>query len=127
MEIIRIYLSDMHLNQVEHVQSAHEMWKTILDIFERHKLLNKLTARRKFYTATMLDTEKILTFTNRVRHLAATLESIGVNLEEYEMAMDVLNGLPERFDSLICALDAICTEERGLTLDFVKSRLLQEE
>ncbi len=41
--------------------------------------------------------------------------------------MAVLNGLPERFDSLICALDALGNDNDTFTLEFVKSRLLQEE
>lgn len=57
MEIIVISLSDAHLNHVEGVKTACEMWRSILDIFERHTLLNKLTARMKFYTATMIEDE----------------------------------------------------------------------
>ncbi len=41
--------------------------------------------------------------------------------------MAVLNGLPERFNSLISALDALGNEDEAFSLDFVKSRLLQEE
>ncbi len=49
-------------------------------------------------------------------------------IDDKELAMAVLNGLPERFDSLICALDALWGNENDtFTLEFVKSRLLQEE
>ena len=41
--------------------------------------------------------------------------------------MAVLNGLPTRFEALIVALDALGNEEKIFCLDFVKSRLLQEE
>lgn len=41
--------------------------------------------------------------------------------------MAALNGLPERFENLISALDALLNEERTLSLDLVKSRLIQEE
>ena len=40
--------------------------------------------------------------------------------------MAFLNGLPERFGSLIRALDAL-GDEKTFTFEFVKSRLLQEE
>lgn len=43
------------------------------------------------------------------------------------MAMAMLNGLPARFESLIVALDALGSEDKMFSLDFVKSRLLQEE
>ncbi len=42
---------------------------------------------------------------------------MGVEIDDKELAMAVLNGLPERFDSLICALDALGNGERHLTLE----------
>ncbi len=52
---------------------------------------------------------------------------MGVKIDDKMLAMAVLNGLPERLDSLICALDALWNENDTFTLEFVKSRLLQEE
>eukprot|EP00171_Calliarthron_tuberculosum_P006086 IDg6086t1 len=43
------------------------------------------------------------------------------------MAMALLNGLPDRFDTLISALDALGNEDKIFTFEFIKSRLLQEE
>ena len=85
------------------------MWRTINDIFEKHSLLNKLAARRRFYRAKMHESESILTFASRIRQLATTLKSRKVNIddEEMAMAMPMLNGLPERFDPHTSALDAL--------------------
>ena len=83
------------------------MWESVLDIFEKHTLLNKLAARRSFYTATILESENVLTFANRIRQLASTLKSMKVTIDDEEMAMALLNGLPERFDSLMSELDAL--------------------
>ncbi len=52
---------------------------------------------------------------------------MGVDIDDQELAMAVLNGLPERFDSLICAFDVLENESDTFTLEFVKSRLLREE
>lgn len=127
MAIIGLSLSDSHLEHVGEVKSALEMWKTIMDIFERHTLLNKLNARRKFYTATMSEDESVLSFITRIKHLASTLKGMNVSIDDAEMAMAVLNGLPDRFDSLICALDALGNDDESFSLDFVKKRVLQEE
>ena len=75
----------------------------------------------------MHDTEKILAFAARVRQMAATLKSMSVTIEDSEMAMALLNGLPDRFDSLISALDATHTDDKDLTFELVQSRCLQEE
>ena len=86
-----------------------------------------MVARRKLYTVTMQEGEKVLTYVNRVQNLASILKSMGVEISDKEMGMAVLNGLPPKYDSLIVALDALGSENRIFTLDFVKSRLLQEE
>jgi hypothetical protein len=52
---------------------------------------------------------------------------MGVEIDDNEMAMALLNGLPDRFDGLISALDALGNEDKIFTFEFVKSRLLQEE
>ena len=125
--IIGLSLSDEHLNHVRDVSSAKEMWTAIRNLFERHTLLNKLAARRRFYTATMQEGEKVLTFINRIQQLASTLKSMGIDVDEKEVAMAVLNGLPPQYENLIVALDALGNEDKLFTLEYVKSRLLQED
>ncbi len=98
----------------------------VLNIFERHTLLNKLVARRKFYTATMLADERILACTNRIRQRASAEKSMGVEIDDKEMAMAVLNGLPERFNNIVSALDALGNENKNFSLEFVKRSLLQK-
>ncbi len=58
----------------------------------------------------MLADGRILAYTNRIRQLASTLKSMGVEIDDKEMAMAVLNGLPKRFNNLISALDALGNE-----------------
>ena len=125
--IIGLHLSDKYLEQVSHAETAKEMWNMICDIFEKHTLLNKLAARRRFYTATMTEGESVLSFSARVRQLAASLKSMGVTVDDKEMAMGFLCGLPETFDSLISALDALIDDNKNFTFQFVVSRCQQEE
>eukprot|EP00171_Calliarthron_tuberculosum_P010547 IDg10547t1 len=75
----------------------------------------------------MLANENILVYINHVRQMASVLESIGVLIDDKELAMAVLNGLPEHYQPIITALDAIGDERDSFTLEKVRSRLLQEE
>lgn len=125
--VIGLLLSDEHLKHVHGLQTAKEMWQALLNVFERHTLLNKLSARRKFYTATMENGKKMLTYLNRVKQLAATLMSIDLNIDDQELAMAALDGLPPMYGSLIVALDALGNDDMSFTFDLVKSRLLQEQ
>eukprot|EP00171_Calliarthron_tuberculosum_P002104 IDg2104t1 len=79
-------------------------------------MLNKLSVRRDFYTATMQPGEKMLVYINYVRQMAATLQSMEVEIYDKEMAIAVLDGFPPRFCTIVTALDAIepyCWEKHG--------------
>eukprot|EP00171_Calliarthron_tuberculosum_P008641 IDg8641t1 len=118
MGFIGLSLSDALLESVCESETAKEMWSTIINIFERHTLLNKLAARRNFYTTNKRDGEKIREFANRIRQLASTLRSMSVDIDGNEMEIAPLNGLPDRFNSLISALDALGNEDKIFTFDF---------
>jgi gag-polypeptide of LTR copia-type len=51
---------------------------------------------------------------------------MGVTIDDKEVAMSVLNCLPPKYDHLIVALDTMGNDTK-LTLEFTKSRLMQEE
>ncbi len=57
----------------------------ICNVHQRHTLLNKLAARRDFYTAKMKQGETMLVYINRVRQMASILESTGVTIHEKEL------------------------------------------
>lgn len=124
--IIGFTLNNEHLDQVRDVDTAAGMWKIIIDMFQRKTLLNCLNARRKFYSVKMADKDRVLPYINRVRQLASDLRAMDVEISDQEMAMTVLCGLTTKFDHLIVAIDAVA-DDVTLTMDFVKSRLLQEE
>jgi hypothetical protein len=58
--IVGLTLTDKHLERVRDVNTAAEMWNAIKNVFQRSSLLNKLLARRRFYTAKMDNGEKML-------------------------------------------------------------------
>ena len=125
--IVGLSLPDEHLEHVRDVKTAKSMWKTIIDVFERHTLVSKLSARRKFYTITMERGEKVLAYLYRVEQLDSTLKSMKVEIDDKELVMATLNGPPSSYESLIVALDALGNDDETFIFDLVKSRLLQEE
>eukprot|EP00171_Calliarthron_tuberculosum_P023077 IDg23077t1 len=60
---IGLTLSDEMLKNVSNTSTALEMWEEICNVHQRHTLLNKLSARRDFYTATMQSGERMLHLT----------------------------------------------------------------
>ncbi len=52
---------------------------------------------------------------------------MGVDIDDSERAMALPNGLPDQYDALISALDALGTEESVIHFDYVKACVMQEE
>ena len=122
--VIGLSLSNDLLENVGDVTTTKEMWNAI---FERHTVLNKPPARKRFYTATMSPDESVLQFSNSIHQLFSTLQSMNAMIYESEMAMALLNRLPEEYNARISALDAVDEDETKQNFEFIKYRVIQEE
>jgi len=123
--IIGLTLGSEQLEHVSGCMTTAEMLSTLQDVFQRKSLMNKMKARREFYTVAMNIGEGMLEYINRVRNLGENLKAMGGEVMEMDVAMNVLNGLTSKYENLLVALDAKAEDE--LSLVFGKSRLLQEE
>jgi len=123
--IIVLTFGSEQLEHVSRCKTTAKMWSTLQGVFQRKSLMNKLKARREFYTVEMNVGECMLGYINRVHNLGENLKAMGGEVTEMDVAMSFLNGLTSKYANLLVALDAKRVEE--LSLDFVKSRLLQEE
>lgn len=126
MTIIGLRLSNKHLDYLRGLKSAAYMWKELVSVFQHQTLLNKLKGRHEFYTAHRKDDERVLANINRVHQLASSMKSIDITVDDAEIAMAQLCGLPDWIAHIIVAVDTV-KSERELNFEFVKSRLLQEE
>ena len=67
-DVIGLSLSNELLENVHDVFTTKDMWNKIKNVFERHTLLNELSARKRFYTATMSTDESVLQFSSSLLH-----------------------------------------------------------
>jgi hypothetical protein len=118
--VIGLTLSDEHLEHVRSAKTAAEMWTALKNVSQTNSLRNKLAARRRFCTVSMMEDEGMLTYINRVLQIAEELKSMDAKIDETEVAMAVLNGLPSKYDHLIVALDAL-RDDAKLTTEFTKA------
>ena len=125
--IIGLTLSDDLLENVREVETTKAMRTAIKNVLERHTVLNKLSARKSIYTATMSAEESVLQFANCISQLASTLKSMNAVISEGEVVVALLNGLPEEYKALMSALDTIGEDETKLKVEFIKSRIMQED
>lgn len=125
--LIGLSLSDDMLENIRGCTSSKSMLDKINNVFRRRTLLNKMRVRREFHTVEMRAGEGMLSFINRVKELGSVLRSMEANLDEQEIAMTILCGLPPEYEALVTTLDALSADSAVFNLDLVESRLLQEE
>jgi len=123
--IIVLTLVSEQLVHVSGCKTTGETWSTLQGIFQRKSLMNKMKARREFYTVEMTVGKRMLGYINRVRNLGENLKAMGGEVTEMDVSMSVLNGLTSKDENLVVALDA--KSEDDVSLDCVKSRLLKEK
>jgi len=87
--------------------------------------MNKMKARREFYTVETTFGEGMLGYINRGGNLGENLKATGGQVTEMDDAISVLSGLTSEYENLLVALDTEGEDE--LSLDFVNSSLLQVE
>lgn len=73
------------------------MWTTLQNLCQRSTVLNKLHAGKKFYSSQIKDDERIVGYITRVGPNASDLKGRSVDIEDEEIAMTILSGLPDLF------------------------------
>ena len=124
--VIGMTLGKDHADLFKQFNTDHEWWRTILELFQRETLPNKLMTRPRFYAAKMQSSDTVMAFISRVRQLSYYCKSLEISIHDKDAAITVLCGSPPEYENLIVAVDAVATDSTP-TLDFVKSRFLQEE
>ncbi|CAB0000355.1 unnamed protein product [Nesidiocoris tenuis] len=116
-------ISDRHIEYVRGAQTAHEMMESLKKIFERKSTFAKLHVMRKLLKA-KCETDDLQDHFGNIDRLLRELEAAGAQVDESDKACYLLLSMPEKYDVVITAIETMTTE---ITLDFVKSRLLDAE
>lgn len=74
----------------------------------------------------MDDSKQAMAFISRVLQFSAECKAMDVTIDNQEIAMTILCGLPSQYDQIIVPIDAV-SAEKVPEPDVVKRRLLQKE
>lgn len=117
-------VTDKHLDLIKDAKTAKEMMKALEDVFQRKSVFSKLTLKKKLLTLKLRKNEKLedhfLNFDTVIREL----DNVDCKVEETDKVCHFLLSLNDNYDSVITAIVTLNTD---VTMDFVKSRLLDEE
>lgn len=117
------YVDDSQLEYIKEAETAKEIIDALKKVFQRKSVAGQLILRKRLLTMKYDGGDihqHFLTFDKTVREL----KSIGATLEEIDVVCHLLLTLPESYDALVTALETLDPDK--LTLDFVKTRLIDE-
>lgn len=117
-------IADSQLEYIKDKAFAKDIYDTLTGVFERKSVAGQLLLRKQLLTMKYKDGDDISEFFLRFDRTVRELKSIGATLEELDVVCHLLLTLPKSFDSLVTALETM--DQKNLTIDFVKSRLLDE-
>lgn len=119
-------LSDKFLEYIKKCSTAADMMKQLESVFERKSIFNKLYLRKKLLALKCVLTDKMQDHFLKFDTIITELESSGTKIEESDKVCQLLLTLPSLYDTVITALETM-SDEKEVTIDFVKSRLLDAE
>lgn len=117
-------VSDKHLDIIKDSNTAKEMVKALEDVFQRKSIFTKLTLKKKLLTLKHKKNQKLEDHFHIFDTLIRELESIESKVQESDKVCHLLLSLNEEYEAVITAIETLNTD---VTMDFVKSRLLDEE
>ena len=110
----RIIADSIKYHLIPHVstfKTPKEVYDALIKMFERNNINQKMTLRNKLKNVKIQNSEIIQSYFTRVAQIKEQLEGIEENVEEGEIVMTSLNGLPRSWDSFIQGICArrMCT------------------
>lgn len=122
-----VIVESIHDSQLEYVKDcefAKDMIDNLEKVFERKTIAGQLFLRKQLLTMKYNEADDInqhfLIFDKTVRELKA----IGATIERLDIVCHLLLTLPKSYNTLVTTLESMNPD--NLTLEFVKSRLMDE-
>ena len=101
-------------------------WERLKQHFDRRTLSSKLFLKKKFFRAKMEAGESLNVHLRKMKELTDQLAAIDSKITDEDQVVTLLGSLPERFNTIVTALEARADAE-SLTLEAVHQALINQE
>ena len=122
--IITDSIKDHLIPQVSSLKTPKAMFDSLTKLFEGNNINMKMTLRNQLKNVKIQNAETIQSYFTRVSQIKEQLEVVDEEVENAEMVMTTLNGLPSAWDSFI---QGICARKRLLKFSRLWEECSQEE
>lgn len=124
LALIILHVRDHHLTTLSKCATAKDAWDTLETVYKAKSTARRLTLRRQLTTLSKGADEPMTKYVARARDINDQLIAAGYKVNDEEVIISVLNGLPSDYDIVATILE---TSDGNLDLDTVLSKLLQVE
>lgn len=122
---IVLAVSDEFIYLITECETPKAAWDKLQSHFERDTLANRIYLKKQYFRAVMKDGECVEAHLKRMKDIVNKLSAIKVAISEEDQVVTLLGSLPERYSTVVTALEA--QKPETLTLEFVQNALLNEE
>ena len=106
--------------------TSHQIWTTLLSIYEHKSSVDVHELQRRFFTAQIQPEQSLADYIGDLQLIISELTDIGnESFNEASLISKITSTLPEGFDAFLSALDSTPLEER--TFSNLQLRLFKEE
>lgn len=99
--IIAYSIKDHLIPHVSSLKSPKQIFDALSRLYEGKNINRKMTLRTHLKNVKMQDSESIQSYLTRVSQIREHIEAIGDSVEEEELVMTTMNGLPRSWDPFI--------------------------
>ena len=124
---IRCFIDMSLYNNFDEETSADVLWKKIGVMFENKNVVNRVSVFRKIVRLQYQDGSSMAEHINAFQGLMNQTTSLEVPLVDEVLTLLLLGSLPDNWETLVVTLGNAGPEGKHLSLETVKSSLLNEE
>lgn len=119
-------IADSHLEYAKDKATAYAIWQSLENVFQRKGIASQLLLRKALLTMKFdIVNDNLANHFLKFDKFIRELKSTGATLEESDVVCHLLLTMPTECNTVVTALETMSTEL--LTLNFVKTRLLDQE
>ena len=111
MRIIADSIKNHLIPQVSSLETPKQMLDALTRMFEGKNINRKMTLRQQLKNVKMQSSESMHSYFSRAHQIKEQLEAIGDTVENDEIVISTLNGLPRIWDGFI---QGVCTRKKKL-------------
>ena len=121
---IEYSIKDHLIPHVSSLKTSKEVYDALTNMFEGKNINQKMNLRNQLKNVKIQNLETIQSYFTRVSQIKEQLEVVKENVEEGEIVITTLNGLPRSWDSFI---QGICARRKLISFNRLQDEFTQEE